>query len=175
MTDIGQVDDAPGRHLVEELKWVHGMLRHDLRICQELAGQISAGAPAGDVGAAVRSLRTRSPLWQLRVNCLRYCQVVHAHHGIEDIALFPALRRSDPKLGPTVDRLEADHRKVSDLLDQVESLADLLSGDSEGDTDETRKRLSTALTDLGAHLLEHLDFEEKAISPTLRQWRGWPL
>lgn len=162
---------APGEHLVQELRWVHGVLRHDLRTISALADEVTAGASAQRVGKAIRSLQTSSPLWQLRVNCLRYCAFVHAHHGGEDVRLFPALRRANPALNPVVDRLEADHRTVSDLLDQVESLARLIGGD---DDPQIRQRLVTTLRQLASTLLAHLDFEEESISPTLRQWRQWP-
>ncbi|MDX6603709.1 MAG: hypothetical protein QOF23_218, partial [Solirubrobacterales bacterium] len=29
--------EAPGEHLLAELKWVHSRIRHDLRVCEELA------------------------------------------------------------------------------------------------------------------------------------------
>jgi hypothetical protein len=163
---------APGEQFVRALMWVHGLLRRDLRSLSDLAAEVTAGASAQRVQTAVRSLQTRSPLWQLRINCLRYCHFVHAHHGLEDVQLFPALRRSDPALGPAVDRLESDHRRVSDLLDRVEALSDLLGGD---DGAQLREQLVAALTDLGTHLLEHLDFEEETVSPALRRWRQWPM
>jgi hypothetical protein len=71
----------PGEHLVSELKWVHTHLRRDLRTIQNLAAQVRSGARAAVVAEAVRTLQVRSPLWQLKVNCLRYCQLVHGHHG----------------------------------------------------------------------------------------------
>jgi hypothetical protein len=163
--------DAPGEHLVRELRWVHGMLRRDLKVISALADQVGAGGTPRDVGKAVRSLQANSPLWQLRVNCLRYCSFVHSHHGNEDVSLFPSLRRSNPALGPVVDKLEADHRAVSDLLDQVEALARLIAGE---DNKQNRDRLVTALRTMGTTLLAHLDFEERSISPALRQWRRWP-
>ena len=46
---------------------------------------------------------------------------MHTHHTIEDVALFPAIRHSKPELGSVVDRLEADHRKVLHLLDEIEA------------------------------------------------------
>jgi iron-sulfur cluster repair protein YtfE (RIC family) len=168
---MAQNTTAPGEHLLEELKWVHDMLRKDLLTIRSLAERVGSGATPAVVRSTIRQLQTQSPLWQLRVNCMRYCQFVHHHHSAESAMLFPALRRADPKLGPTVDRLEADHRKVSDLLDQTESLADLLGSD---DTPDTRKRLVLSLRELSTHLLEHLDFEEESIAPALRQWRNWP-
>jgi iron-sulfur cluster repair protein YtfE (RIC family) len=161
----------PGEHLVSELKWVHTHLRRDLRTIRNLAAQVRSGARAAVVAEAVRTLQVQSPLWQLRVNCLRYCQLVLGHHGGEDVLLFPALRKADRAMGPVVDRLESDHRRISDLLDEVAALAELLGSNAGA---ETRERLVAALESLGPQLLEHLAFEEEAISPTLRQWARWP-
>jgi hypothetical protein len=154
-----------GEHLVSQLLWVHKLLRADLSTLRTIASDVAAGAEGAEVTTALGELRTRSPLWGLRINCLRYCRLVHGHHGAEDALLFPELRRTNPALGPTVDRLEADHRKVSDLLDRVEELANELETD-----DAQRPALVTALDELSTHLLVHLDFEEESITPTLRQW-----
>ena len=160
----------PGEHLLQELKWVHNALRQDLARCQELAGQVAAGAAPEYVREQVKSLQTSSPLWKLRVNCLYYCRFVHTHHHVEDIALFPALKRTNPALGPVVDRLVADHRKVSGLLDQIEASANALGAQ---DGTAPRARLVQALNDLSTDLLEHLAFEEEAIGPTLLEWETW--
>ncbi|MFK3983555.1 hemerythrin domain-containing protein [Micromonospora sp. NPDC050397] len=163
--------EAPGEHLVKELKWIHGVLRRDLNQLRQLADEIQRGSAPERVRSTVHSLQTRSPLWQLRTNCLTWCRLVHSHHGNEDVRLFPALRRANPALIPAVNRLQADHRRISDLLDQVTSLADLLSGD---DRPETRKRLLLTLAEVRTVLLAHLDLEEATITPTLRRWRDWP-
>jgi hypothetical protein len=173
MTESRQVDEAPGEHLLAELKWIHDMIRKDLRLVHRLAEQVADGAPVGDIGSAVRSLRTNGPLWQLKVNCLRYCHVVHTHHTLESSILFPALRSADPGLSATVDRLESDHREVAEILTRIETLAGHLTeaGDSAA---ATRRELAEALTALRTHLLTHLDFEEEAIAPTVRRWHRWP-
>ncbi|MEO3813787.1 hemerythrin domain-containing protein [Sphaerisporangium sp. B11E5] len=172
MTETGHGDEAPGEHLLAELRWIHDMIRRDLRFVRQLAEQTAAGAPVGEIGAAVRSLQTNGPLWQLKVNCLRYCHFVHHHHSLESSTLFPALRRADPGLSATVDRLESDHQKVADILDRIEALAVHLT--EAGESAATRRDLVEALTDLSDHLLAHLDFEEEAIAPTLRRWHRWP-
>ena len=117
-------------------------------------------------GTLWRELKTTGPLWQLKVNCLRYCRFVHAHHGAEDVLLFPALRAVDPSIGPVVDRLEADHARVSDLLDVVEAAARELTDTDGGDA---RRRVIEGLQDLHGHLLEHLDYEERNAGPTIRR------
>jgi hypothetical protein len=157
--------------LLAELRRVHDMLRRDLRTCGALADAAMAGAPTDQLRDELGRLASRSPLFQLKVNCLRYCQLVHAHHGGEDVVLFPAVRRSAPHLSAVVDRLEADHRVVSDLLDEVEAAAHQLDAAASA---AARTRLVGALNGLSAHLLDHLDREEEALAPVLLTWASWP-
>lgn len=166
-----QGDEQPGDHLVRELLWVHGLIRRDLQALRELAERALAGEAPAAIRAEIGSLQTNSPLWKLKVNCLYYCRFVHGHHSLEDWAIFPALRRSDPALGPVVDKLESDHRLVSGHLDEVEAAADgLVRADSEAG----RRRVVDALGSVAAYLLAHLDYEERAVTPVLRGWAGWP-
>ncbi len=172
MTITHETDPAsPGQALVNELLWVHDKIRHDLAVIRELSASVQNGAPAAEVEAEITRLQTNSPLWRLRVNCLYYCRFVHLHHHIEDVALFPELRRTNPALNPVVDRLEADHRLVSDYLDVIEAVA---KGLGRNDTAEARQQLVDALEALAEHLLAHLEYEEIEISPTLLQWTDWP-
>lgn len=83
---------------------MHDMLRRDLRACRELAAVASADATPAHLRESLDQLASRGPLFQLRANCLGYCQLVHAHHRAEDTALFPAVRRSAPQLGAALDR-----------------------------------------------------------------------
>ena len=163
--------DLPGEHLVRELRWVHDLLRNDLARLRILSDRVAADATPESIRAEIAELQTTSPLWKLRVNCLAYCRFTHLHHTHEDVSLFPALRAFDPALESVVDRLEADHRLVSDILDQIEAGARRLTED---DTAATRRQITDALGALAQHLLAHLDYEEDAISPALRQWQTWP-
>ena len=155
-----------GRAMFEELLWVHSIIRRDLQIVEQLAADVGEGLPGEAVQDALAELKTTGPLWQLKVNCLRYCRFVHAHHGAEDVLLFPALRAADPSIGPVVDRLEADHARVSDLLDVVEAAARELTETGGGDE---RRRVADGLRELHGHLLEHLDYEERNAGPTMRR------
>ena len=96
---------------------------------------------------------------------------MHSHHNLEDAALFPALRSRDEALGPVIERLEAEHRVVSGLLDEVEAAAEGPLGEQA----EARERLSAALGRLAGDLLEHLDYEEEALGPTLNGLEAWPV
>lgn len=164
--------EAPfGVLMHRQLKLIHQMLRSDLGVCRDLAIEAAAGAPAADIAGRIEALQTRSPIWTLQINCLYHCRVVHAHHGLEDADMFPALRRSNPDLSAVVDKLEADHRAISDLLDDVEESAGALDDTA---MNPARQRLVTALGRLEADLLAHLAFEEESIAVTMRAWEQWP-
>ena len=164
--------EAPfGVLMHRQLRLIHQMLRSDLGVCRDLAIEVAAGAPAADVAVRIEALQTRSPIWTLQVNCLYHCRVVHMHHGHEDADMFPALRRSNPDLTAVVDKLEADHRAISGLLDEVEESAKLLDDDA---VNPARGRLVTALGRLEEDLLAHLAFEEESIASTMRRWEQWP-
>jgi hemerythrin HHE cation binding domain-containing protein len=155
-----------GRALFQELLWVHSVVRRDLDTVRRLAAEVVDGLPAEQLNAELDELQTKGPLWQLKVNCLRYCRFVHMHHRAEDVLLFPRLRETDSNIGPVVDRLEADHRRVSDDLDEVEAAAAHLTN---GDSETARKRVAGGLNVLAENLLAHLDFEEREAGPTLRR------
>ncbi|MDX6378949.1 MAG: hypothetical protein QOE98_3252, partial [Gaiellaceae bacterium] len=72
---------------------------------------------------------------------------------------------ANPSIGPAVDRLEADHARVSDLLDVVEAAARELTA-TDGDA---RRRVTDGLEELHLHLLEHLEYEERNAGPTMRR------
>jgi iron-sulfur cluster repair protein YtfE (RIC family) len=156
-----------GEALFQDLLWVHSLVRHDLQVVRELAARVEHGLDADQLRAELEALETSGPLWHLRVNCLQYCRFVHHHHRLEDIALFPAIRRQNPELGSVVDRLQADHRRVAEILERIETAA---AGLTEDDTPETRRRVADGLGELAEHLLAHLDFEEESVGPALRGW-----
>ena len=169
MGGVGELPVTPqGEALYQDLLWVHGLLRQDLATVERLAVEVVDGASAEGVVREVRALETTGPLWRLRASCLHYCRFVHHHHRLEDRALFPELRRLNPSLGPVVDRLQEDHRRVAALLEAVESAARDLDGE---DTPAVRLSVAAALEALAGHLLAHLELEEASVAETLRRWQ----
>ena len=165
---IGQPTGSRPAALATQLRWVHDMLRRDLITIQQLAVRVSDGALAAEVERELHNLQTNGPLFQLRVNCLSYCQTLESHHRNEDAILFPAVRRAAPQLAATVDRLEADHLIVASLLTEIDEFAQDL------DDTSTRQALVDALDDLSSNLLRHLDLEETTLQPILESWSSWP-
>lgn len=159
-----------GKALFEELLWVHGAIRRDLVTVEELAADVLGGLPVEDARERIADLQTNGPLWRLKVNCLRYCRFVHMHHNAEDTLFFPNLRAANPDVAPVIDKLEADHRTVSDLLDEVEAAAAALDGEDPA----PRLRLAGGLRALAKELLAHLDYEELEAGPTIRSLTRHP-
>jgi Hemerythrin HHE cation binding domain len=163
-------ETAIGRAMFDELLYIHAAIRADLATVERLACEVSSGLPAMEVRSEIDNLQTRGPLWQLKVNCRMYCRFVHLHHGMEDAAFLPRLRQANPALSPVVDKLEADHRAVSTLLDEVEHAASAMSDACD---DAARRRLVDGLTALATVLLEHLQYEEREAGPTIRRMTGF--
>lgn len=164
--------DAVAGRLLREFTAVHDIIRRDIGRCRQLAADAYAGAEASALRKGVNQLRTNGVIFQLRVNCLQACGFVHLHHRGEDAMLFPSVRKSAPELSPVVDKLEADHREVSDLIDEVEAATKATTG-SAGDQ-QSRRRLVNALEKLSKHLFEHLTYEEKVLAPVINSWERWP-
>jgi hypothetical protein len=157
-----------GRAIYESLLFVHVHIRRDLEIVQGLAAQAAAGAAATHLREQLHELKRGSILWQLQVNCLRYCSFVHLHHNAEDRDFFGELRQTNASINPVIDRLQADHRRVSDDLDTIEAAADALQHD---ESSHARQAVVEALLALERNLLAHLDYEELSIESTVLRMR----
>ncbi|MFI5706253.1 LLM class flavin-dependent oxidoreductase [Kribbella sp. NPDC051620] len=146
---------AAGEHLVQ----VHDHLRAELEQIRDLVEQVAAGSLG--VGAArnhINTMTMRQNNWTLGVYCETYCRLVTTHHSIEDAALFPRLRRADPTLTPVVDRLQAEHLIIHDVLEGVDkALVALVDGSGTIDT------LRAAVDLLDDTLLSHLSYEEREL------------
>src|SRR5207244_2817068 len=81
------------------------------------------GLSAEELREQLDEIKRDSMLWRLQVDCLRYCRFVHLHHNAEDGDFFPELREANPAINSVIDRLQAEHRRVSDDLDAVEAAA----------------------------------------------------
>ena len=159
-----------GEALYEELLFIHGMIRQSLDTVSELVEGVDGGAPVEEIKARLEELASSSLLWRLRESCMQYCYFVHLHHNHEDTKWFPALRGVNPELHPIIERLEADHKLVSEYLDDVEEAARRIVDD-----EAARANLASRLRRLAEHLTAHLDYEETNLAPTLRRIRSWSL
>lgn len=151
-------EQATAQHLVD----VHDHLRQELTQVRAVVEQVRAGAM--DVGAARSAINTmtmRQNNWTLGAYCQAYCRVVTGHHTLEDRSIFRHLRRAEPGLTPVIDRLEAEHHVIHDLLDRLdEALVTVVTAD--GST-AALDDLAASLDLLTDALLSHLSYEEREL------------
>ncbi|GAB3462018.1 LLM class flavin-dependent oxidoreductase [Actinophytocola sediminis] len=151
-TDGGRAD---GAHLIQ----IHDHLRGELERVRSLVAQVADGRlDAGAARSAINEMTMRQNNWTLGAYCESYCRLVTMHHTGEDQALFPQLRRADPRLAPVIDRLAAEHEVIHDVLNRVDAALVAMVRDPKG-IDE----LSDAVDLLTDTLLSHLSYEERSL------------
>jgi hemerythrin-like domain-containing protein len=155
-----------GKHLID----VHDMLRTELGELREVLAQVRDGAlSAGDARSALNELALRQNDWTLGAFCSRYCGVVAQHHGLEDDAVFPHLRRSDTSLAPVIDRLTQEHLAIHDAIQGVDrSLVAHINDPND------YAPIQEAIDFLTDALLSHLSYEEHEIVEPLARLGFYP-
>jgi alkanesulfonate monooxygenase SsuD/methylene tetrahydromethanopterin reductase-like flavin-dependent oxidoreductase (luciferase family) len=149
---------ASGQHLVD----VHDHLRSELVQLRDLVEQVAAGAlDAGAARSHIATMTLRQNNWTLGTYCESYCRVVTTHHTIEDRSMFPELRRADPALAPVIDRLEAEHHVIHDVVERVDRALVTLVTEPDGSAGIEAVRAAVDL--LTDSLLSHLSYEEREL------------
>lgn len=154
-----------GQHLVD----VHDHLRAELAQLHDLVGQVERGTlDAGQARGVINEMTMRQNEWALGAYCQSYCRLVATHHTIEDSSMFPHLRRSDPALGPVLDRLEQEHHVIHGALEEVDRA--LVAVVSASDGPDGLSGLRAAVDRLTATLTEHLSYEESQLVGALDRY-----
>jgi hemerythrin-like domain-containing protein len=123
-----------------------------------------------DLGRFARALETiargdTSRADAVREEWQRYRGALHGHHTVEDTAVFPDLAKKNESVRATVEKLEADHRRIDPLLERGDrAFADLPK------TDEAL----AVVRELKALLDPHLALEEAEVVPFLRDAKSFP-
>jgi iron-sulfur cluster repair protein YtfE (RIC family) len=92
--------------------------------------------------------------------------VVTNHHTLEDRSVFPHIRRHDPQLVPVLDRLEAEHETIAELLERVDqALVGLVTPGGDGIVG-----VNAAIDLLTDALLSHFSYEERELIEPLARY-----
>jgi len=157
---------AVGQHLID----VHDHLRGELDQIRDVLQQVRQGAlGAGEARSVINEMTMRQNDWTLGAYCATYCRIVTQHHSLEDAQIFPHLRQADAGLVPVIDRLEAEHGVIHEVLEGVDrALVDFVG------TPEDFTGLQRALDLLTNTLLSHLSYEEAQIVEPLTRFGFYP-
>jgi len=102
----------------------------------------------------------------VRDEWMRFRAALHGHHTVEDTGLFPDLRAKQPQLASEIDALDAHHRAIDPLLER----GDKVFADLPAQLPAAR----ALIADLSQLVAEHLDAEERTITPHLRAFKEFP-
>lgn len=125
---------------------IHDSLRRDLdRVSRVLE------APLSD--------QQRAALCQHITWMLDY---LHHHHVGEDDGVWPLTLAKRPDLQQLVDEMEAEHQALASASDRLRAASDAFAEDG---SDAARQALASAVADMQATTLPHLEHEEKVAMP----------
>jgi hypothetical protein len=109
---------AVGQHLID----VHDHYRAELEQVRDLLARVAKGITgAGDARGELNRLTIRANDWTLGGACQQQCVSLTEHHGTEDAAIFPHLRQSQDTLRDVLDRLDAEHHAIHDVLEEIDA------------------------------------------------------
>ena len=149
---------------------MHDILRRELAQVHDLIAQVRAGAlGVGEARSAINQMTMRQNDWTLGAYCASYCTMVTRHHTLEDDAVFPHLRRSDPTLAPVIDRLAAEHLVIHEVLERVDAA---LVGLVRQPRDFTA--LDEAIAQLTDAMNSHLAYEERELVEPMARFGLYP-
>ena len=81
---------AVPQHLID----VHDALRAELARLRDIVEQVRDGRTSvGSARSAINRMTLRQNNWTLGAYCEQYCRIVTGHHTLEDVSMFPHLRR----------------------------------------------------------------------------------
>lgn len=143
---------------------IHDHLRSELVQIGQAVNRVVAGElPPGEARSLISRMTLRQNHWTLGSFCASYCRIVTIHHAVEDAHMFPGLAEVAPSLRSVLDRLEAEHLVIAEVLERFDrALVDLVR---EADGTAVPSSAGTAeinslAGELGDVLLSHLAYEE---------------
>lgn len=178
LLDIGFLDDATRptvprlegvtprqREAGEHLRQVHDHLRDNMRTIRTLMQRAEDGlASAEEIAEETRDLAMVANFRRFGNLCGQHCQIVNAHHSIEDAHVFPALAAQSDGYARVTERLAAEHVVVHELLlRQIDALNAMVTTPG-AETFADAREVFGALERV---LLSHLGYEEEQIGDAL--------
>jgi hypothetical protein len=109
---------AVGQHLID----VHNHYRAELEQVRDLLARVAKGmTDAGQARGELNRLTIRANDWTLGGACQMQCVSLTEHHSTEDAAIFPHLRQSQDSLRDVLDRLDAEHHAIHEVLEEIDA------------------------------------------------------
>jgi hypothetical protein len=124
---------------------------------------------AGQARGELNEFALRADNWAFGGLCQRQCVSLVEHHTVESGSIFPHLRRRQRSLRDVLDRLDAEHHVIGEVLEGIDAaLVHLARNPTEvGPITEA----IDLLTDI---MLSHFAYEESELIAPLAQYGFYP-
>lgn len=150
-----------GRRLAQ----FHAMHLDEMARVKRLKDHIEAegGSPAALVDA-VQSMKMLSNLQLFGNLCGGTCDMLTAHHSIEDAYVFPDLEGRSEGLTAVIDRLKMEHGVIHQILVDMEKAAVALISKTDAEQFEA---LSAIFATLQSFVISHFGYEQDELQDAL--------
>jgi hypothetical protein len=139
---------------------IHNMHRQQLREVESMMIRIDDA-----LLAAIEKLDMRRNFQLFGNMCGQECQMLTHHHMAEDQLVFPVLHDAgDAGLKKVVERLQAEHLVVHELIEELETLARQAMASP---TPENFAKLKATFTELNTCVQSHFGYEEAELEEAL--------
>jgi iron-sulfur cluster repair protein YtfE (RIC family) len=163
--DLGTVQPdtrRAGRHLAA----IHRHYLGDLARIAEVLQRVKAGdAPPAELAHIVLDTDMAQNLRAVGTICGQECGVLKMHHDIEEQSIFPLLHgRGTSQIKAIVDRLQAEHLVVHEILERLAVAADTLSEVPSAENFEHTNEIFDRLLSI---VRSHFHYEETTLEEAL--------
>jgi Hemerythrin HHE cation binding domain len=161
---IAAVTPQQRRH-GQRLSLFHAMhLREMSRVNRAMEQVFAGNGSAEELLTTITSMQMVSNMRQFGNLCGATCEMLTGHHSIEDHYLFPRLKGFSDGLNKVVERLQAEHLVIHDLLVNLESAAIALIN---APASANAKSLRAAFAQLEGFVKSHFGYEQTELEEAL--------
>jgi Hemerythrin HHE cation binding domain len=149
----------------QRLAQFHAMhLREMSRINRAMEQVFAGNGSAEELLTTISSMQMVSNMRQFGNLCGATCQMLTGHHSIEDQWIFPALMGHSNGLNKVVERLQAEHLVIHDLIVSLERAAIALIHNA---SSANAKQLRAAFATLEGFVKSHFGYEQTELEEAL--------
>lgn len=139
-------------------------LREMSRVNRAMSQVFAGDGTAEGLLVTINSMQMVSNMRQLGNLCGATCQMLTSHHSIEDHYVFPSLLGHSEGLNRVVERLQAEHRIIHDLLERLEGAAVAMI---KNPGTQTANALRSAFKQLERFVISHFGYEQTELEEAL--------
>jgi hypothetical protein len=139
-------------------------LRELAKVRRAMAGVFAGEGTAEALLITISSMQMFGNMRQFGNLCGAACEMLTGHHMIEDEYVFPALHGHTEGLNRVVERLQAEHLVIHELLVRLEAAARALIADPGA---KTARELRTEFARLEGFVISHFGYEQTELEEAL--------